>query len=218
MRRLLSIVALALIALTSMGTVSAYDEGRSDSRGGYDRDDRKNDDRNANDREDRDNLGRDKGRGEVRYAVSYINPDTGAATANPDVDPNSECTSPDQTDTQKLSPAGTRTNNVHNDACLFDKRGNDVDAPVSWESYGVGVIAACPDPDGAGPKVAVLTGNRCFQSGFQTTGMAGDGDYHIRLNNDSTPGRQDVAFCFDPENNGCFDAKYVSYISIDWVA
>ena len=29
-------------------------------------------------------------------AVSYINPDTGAATANPDVNPNSSCFSPDQ--------------------------------------------------------------------------------------------------------------------------
>lgn len=205
MRRLLTIVALALIALTSIGPVRAHGEQQGDGvrvdigvdlglRG-------------------KDNKRKDK----PRYAVSYINPDTGAATANPDVDPSSSCESPDQYDTQNLSTAGTGDRNVHNDACLFDRRGNDVDAPVSWESYGVGVIFRCPDPDGAGPKVAVLTGNRCFQSGFQTTGMAGDGEFHIRLNNTDTPGRQDVAFCYDPENNGCYDAKIVSYIGIDWV-
>lgn len=37
-------------------------------------------------------------------------------------------------------------------------------------------------------------------------------------NNTDTAGRQDVAFCYDPENNGCYDARIVSYISIDWVA
>ncbi len=52
------------------------------------------------------------GRGGVR-AASYIDPDTGAATENPDVNRNSSCTNPDQHDQhdqhgqQSLSDPGT---------------------------------------------------------------------------------------------------------------
>ncbi len=44
---------------------------------------------------------RSDGRGDVR-AASYINPDTGAAAENPDVNRNSSCTNPDQRDEQRL--------------------------------------------------------------------------------------------------------------------
>ncbi len=157
-----------------------------------------------------------RGGANVSYASSYINPDAGAATANPDVNQNSNCYQPDQYDDQQLSASGTNSRNVHNDACLFDRRGNYVDAPVSWESTGVGVIFRCPDPDGAGPKTAVVTGNRCYQTGFQATGMAGDGEYHLRLDNGTSAGGQYVSFCYDPENNGCRDARAISYIQINW--
>lgn len=207
MRRLWTIIALALITLTWVMPVSAHDEEAEDGGGigiGID-------------------IGIDLGLGgkdktEPRFAASYINPDLGAATENPDVKTSSDCSRPDRKDRQMLSTVGTTDRNVHNDACLLDRRGNVVDAPISWETYGVGAIFACPDPDGAGPKVAVLTGNRCYQSGFQATGKAGDGEFHIRLNNTDTVGRQDVAFCYDPENNGCADARVVDDIRIDWVA
>ncbi|MDQ3043901.1 MAG: hypothetical protein M3R06_01940 [Chloroflexota bacterium] len=155
-------------------------------------------------------------------AVSYINPDTGSATENADVDPDSDCDNPDRTDTQMVSPAGTTTNNVHNDACLFSggySYGQQrFDGPVSWDSSGVGVISACPDPDGpGGPKTATNTGTRCTQTGFQTTGMAGDTEYHIRLNS-FVAGTQTVVFCYDPELNGCGDAQVKDQIVITWVA
>lgn len=66
-------------------------------------------------------------------ASSYINPDTGAATANPDVDPGSNCFQPDQYDKQPFSAAGTATRNVHNDACFLDRNGNKLDGPASFE-------------------------------------------------------------------------------------
>ncbi|CAN5256708.1 hypothetical protein BH24CHL10_BH24CHL10_08030 [soil metagenome] len=150
-------------------------------------------------------------------AASYINPDTGAATENPDVDPASECETPDQSDTQEVSPAGETINNVHNDACLFDESGIDVDAQVSFESSGVGVISACPDPDGDGPKTATNDGTTCTMSGFQETGMPGDLEYHARLNSEEA-GTQTVVFCADPEGNGCDDATISDTITIDWVA
>jgi len=46
--------------------------------------------------------------GQRGRAASYINPDTGAATANPDVDPGSSCYRPDQSDKQAFSPAGMK--------------------------------------------------------------------------------------------------------------
>jgi len=150
-------------------------------------------------------------------AASYINPDTGAATENPDVDPASECETPDQSDTQEISPAGEVTNNVHNDACLFDDSGADVDAQVSFESSGVGVISGCPDPDGEGPKTATNDGTTCTLSGYQETGMAGDFEYHARLNSE-VAGTQTVVFCADPEGNRCEDAVLSNTITITWVA
>ena len=159
-------------------------------------------------------------------AVSYINPDTGAATANADVDPNSSCFSPDRTDTQQLSDPGTTNRNVHNDACFFgrswrdrDQNATKIDAPATYESRGVGFISACPDPDGAGPKVAVLSADKksCFQSGYQEKGMAGDEEFHARLNNDSQPGTQTVVWCYDPDRDGCSDEYVKDTISINWV-
>lgn len=168
-----------------------------------------------------------RSRGDVN-AVSYINPDVGAATANPDVDEDSSCESPDTDDNQMLSPAGTTSNNVHNDACLFKGRrypGKLFDGPASFVSRGVGVINACPDPDGAGPKVARLSDDdgdgrkdRCYQSGYQMKGTAGDEEFHARLNNDTTPGDQTVTFCYDPNDDGCRDAKRPRSIVIHWEA
>lgn len=112
----------------------------------------------------------DYDRNRPNRAVSYSNPDTGAATTNPDVDPNSSCFSPDQYDVQQLSNVGMTNKNVHNDACFFGGRSwswggyggsqEKVDGPATFESSGVGVISACPDPDNAGPKVAVLSNGR----------------------------------------------------------
>lgn len=154
--------------------------------------------------------------------ASYINPDTGAPTENPDVDPASECETPDQADTQTVGDEATGAGNVHNDACLFDAQGMDVDAQVAFESSGVGVISACPDPDGAGPKTATLSPDRqrCVQSGFETggaNGAAGDGEYHARLVS-ATAGTQTVDFCADPEGDGCADAAATDTIVITWVA
>ena len=159
-------------------------------------------------------------------AVSYINPDTGAATANPDVDPNSSCFSPDRYDRQPLSDPGTANRNVHNDACFFGYRSGSrkLDAPATFESRGVGFISACPDPDGAGPKVAILSdsngdgrNDRCFQSGYQEKGIAGDEEFHARMNNSTTVGRQSVTWCYDPDANGCSDEWVKDRITIDWV-
>jgi len=156
-------------------------------------------------------------------AASYINPDTGAATANPDVDPRSSCYNPDQRDNQALSPTGTTTNNVHNDACFLDDSGNKRNGPASFQSSGVGFISACPDPDGAGPEFSRLTDqNRdgrndlCFQSAYQTKGVAGDFEFHARLNNTTTNGTQYVVWCSDSDANGCGDESRKDDITIDW--
>lgn len=159
-------------------------------------------------------------------ASSYINPDTGAATANPDVNQNSNCFAPDQNDKQAFSPAGTATKNVHNDACFLGRDGKKLDGPASFQSYGVGFINACPDPDGAGPKVAVLSDKNgdgrndlCFQSGYQQKGTAGDFEFHARLNNNTgMVGRQTVVWCSDADRNGCNDEWNKSTINIDWSA
>ena len=157
-------------------------------------------------------------------AVSYINPDTGMATANPDVDPNSSCFRPDQYDMQRFSDPGTANRNVHNDAC-FLKDGVKVDGPASFESKGVGFISACPDPDGAGPKVAVLSDRNadgrndlCFQSGYQMKGIAGDLEFHARMNNTGMAGTQTVTWCSDADRDGCSDEWNKSTIRIDWSA
>ncbi len=158
-------------------------------------------------------------------AVSYINPDTGAATANPDVDPNSSCFSPDQYDKQMFSNAGSAARNVHNDACFLDG-GVKVDGPASFESRGVGFISACPDPDGAGPKVALNRDTNgdgrndlCFQSGYQQKGTAGDLEFHARMNNNTAmAGTQYVTWCADSDRDGCSDEWNKSSIRIDWSA
>ncbi|MGH8906722.1 MAG: hypothetical protein ACRD0K_09440 [Egibacteraceae bacterium] len=159
-------------------------------------------------------------------AASYINPDTGLATANPDVDPDSSCAKPDQSDRQRFSDAGAVNRNVHNDACFLDDKGMKLDGPASFDSSGVGLISACPDPDGPnGPEVAMLSdrdgdgrADLCFQSAFQQTGMPGDMEFHARLNNTGTAGRQTVVWCADPDRNGCADERNVSTITIDWSA
>lgn len=102
------------------------------------------------------------------------NGDEGAATANPAVNANSSCFNADQFDRQQLSDANSTNRNVHNDACFLDNRGDKVDGPASFQSFGVGFISACRDPDGAGPKYAALSDTNgdgradlCFQSGYQ---------------------------------------------------
>ena len=120
-----------------------------------------------------------------------------------------------------MGDEATGAGNVHNDACLFDDQGIDVDAQVAFEASGVGVISACPDPDGAGPKTAALSPDRqlCVQSGFETggtNGAAGDGEYHARLVS-ATDGTQTVVFCADPEANGCADAATTDTIVVTWV-
>ncbi|MEO7573868.1 MAG: hypothetical protein ABIX10_15680 [Acidimicrobiales bacterium] len=172
---------------------------------------------------ERDSYGGDSQRGQ---ASSYINPDTGAATANPDVDPGSSCFAPDQYDRQAFSPAGTTTRNVHNDACFLGRDGQKLDGPASFESSGVGFISACPDPDNAGPKVAVLSDRNgderndlCFQSGYQQKGVAGDLEFHARLNNNTgMAGAQYVTWCSDSDRDGCGDEWNRSSIQIDWSA
>lgn len=158
-------------------------------------------------------------------ASSYINPDTGMATANPDVNPGSSCFRPDQSDRQQFSDAGTAGRNVHNDACFLND-GVKTDGPASFESRGVGFISACPDPDGAGTKVAVLTDRNgdgrsdlCFQSGYQLKNAAGDLEFHARLNNNTgTAGRQTVTWCSDADRDGCSDERIRSTITVDWSA
>lgn len=156
-------------------------------------------------------------------AASYINPDTGAATANPDVNGDSSCYRPDQRDDQALSDPGTANRNVHNDACFLDDRGNKVDGPASFQSSGVGFISACPDPDGAGPEFARLSDTNgdgradlCFQSAYQTKGIAGDFEFHARLNNTSMNGTQYVTWCSDTDRDGCGDESIKDSISIAW--
>lgn len=181
----------------------------------------------------------DWGRGDYGFgdyrgveAASYINPDTGAATANPDVDPQSNCFRRDQRDNQALSPAGTATNNVHNDACFLDDRGNKVNGPASFQSRGVGFISACPDPDGNATnnnldggtnEFARLTDTNgdgrndlCFQSAYQTGKGAGDFEFHARLNNTTMNGTQYVTWCADANQNGCRDEYVKDSISIEW--
>ncbi len=146
---------------------------------------------------------------------------------------------------QKLSDPGTVNRNVHNDACFFKgyrssgavskvdggRPVSDVDAPATFDSFGVGYISACPDPDGAGPKVAILSdtnrdgrNDRCFQSGYQDQGVkgradvAGDFEFHARMNNDSATGAQRVVWGYDPDMDGTRDTWVKDTIRIDWVS
>ncbi len=199
-----SVIAASFVVMTGFGTTLAFashDGGGSWWGGGGDYRD-----------------------GDVRFAVSYINPDTGAATANRNINPNSNCFTPDHYDEfQQVSPAGTTTNNVHNDACLLDDRMNKVDDGATYESYGVGNISACPDPDDGGPEFARLgvgpTGRaatQCVQSGYQNKNAAGDDEFHARLNS-TRPGTQTVIWCYDENLNGCFDENIQDTIVIKWV-
>ena len=164
-------------------------------------------------------------------ASSYFNPDTGAVTANANVDAASDCGNPDVEDTQQLSPAASTSRNVHNDACLFvssanlDQDTSDFDGAAAFDSSGVGAISACPDPDGTGPKTATLTDQNsdgrmdlCRVTGYQATGLDGDGEYHARLNNSTTVGDQFVTFCWDRNANGCADELLVKKVVIHWIA
>lgn len=162
-------------------------------------------------------------------AQAYIRADSGLATFNPDVNPNSSCATPDQDDLQQLSDPGSTARNVHVDACLFSAAAgpnaslSDVDVPATYELFGVGTISACPDPDGAGPKTSVRhdhdgDGNfeHCHQSGYQSTQSPGNFEYHARVNNSSRPGQTRVLFCYDPNQDGCLDERVVSQVAIGW--
>jgi hypothetical protein len=156
----------------------------------------------------------------AQLPTAYVNPDPGLPTFNSDARVGSSCFIPDQEDTQRNSTPGSAANNVHIDACLSSQGGglgNRLDTRVSWDSSGVGTISACPDPDLTGPKTASNTGTRCIQSGFQTRGIAGDNEYHMRANNTSGAGIQTVVFCFDPEGDGCGNATATSVVTINWV-
>lgn len=183
--------------------------------------------------------------GQPTRAVAYVNPDTGAATENGNVNEDSGCEKPDQRDRQKLSPTGTADKNVHIDACLFDDEGAAVDGTITFESRGAGAISACPDPDQTiaqapqvmnGERVAYLhdhnadgRNDHCHQTGYQMKDAAGDEEYHVRLNNDTKAGRQKLFFCFDPEQDpaadasgqpsghGCADTEIFSKVVIRWV-
>lgn len=185
------------------------------------------------------------GAGAPAQAVAYVNPDTGAATQNGNVDPKSDCEAPDQRDRQRLSAEGASERNVHVDACLTDAQGQAFDGTVTFASRGAGSISACPDPDQTvaqapqvmnGPQVAYVhdhngdgRNDHCHQSGYQMKDAAGDEEYHVRLNNDASPGRQRVTFCFDPEQDpaadaagqpsghGCADTEVKSRVLIRWI-
>ncbi len=162
------------------------------------------------------------GYGGVR-AASYINPDNGMPTENPDVEDDSSCAEPDQKDRQQLSDPGKTNRNVHNDACFLDGKGQKKNGPASFQSSGAGYISACPDPDGPGPEYAALSDtdrdgrmDLCFQSSYQQTGKAGDFEFHARLNNDSKPGTQYVVWCADADRDGCRDERVKDDIRIEW--
>ncbi len=166
--------------------------------------------------------------GDDLRAASYINPDTGAATANPDVNAGSSCVNPDQYDMQQFSAAGTAARNVHNDACFLDRNGNKQGKNIgaSFQSRGVGVISACPDPDGAGPAISKLRDldgdlrmDSCFQSSYQEKGTAGDFEYHARVNNNTAPaGDQDVTWGMDRDGDGRIDSYNDDSIKVTWSA
>ena len=156
-------------------------------------------------------------------AASYINPDNGMPTENPDVRDNSSCARPDQKDRQQLSDPGQTNRNVHNDACFLDGKGQKKNGPASFQSSGAGYISACPDPDGDGPQYATLSDSDrdgrmdlCFQSSYQETGKPGDFEFHARMNNDSKPGTQYVVWCADADRDGCRDERVKDDIRIEW--
>ena len=165
--------------------------------------------------------------GDDFQAVSYINGDGGT---NADVAPNSSCYNPDQYDMQAFSSAASGNpgnNNVHNDACFLDDRGNKVGDGIgaSYQSSGTGYISACPDPDGAGPEFSRLRdlngdgrNDSCFQSSYQEKGTAGDLEYHARVNNTGDKGEQQVTWGRDKDGDGRIDSRDDDDIKIDWSA
>ena len=163
-------------------------------------------------------------------AVSYINGDAGK---NADVDPNSSCFNPDQYDMQAFSSAASGNpgnNNVHNDACFLDDRGNKVGKNIgaSFQSSGTGYISACPDPDGAGTvafsRLRDLNGDgrndSCFQSSYQENPAlaAGNFEYHARVNNTGMAGDQEVKWGLDRDGDGRIDDRNDDDIKVTWSA
>lgn len=135
-------------------------------------------------------------------AVAYVNPDAGAATANPDVEANSSCATPDTNDTQAVGDPATGTGNVHVDACLF-AGASPLDTRASFDVIGPAVVSGCPDPDKeAMAKSSTKTDARCTLSGFEDANK----EYHVRVVGTSA-GIAQVVFCGDPESNGCADAS-----------
>lgn len=145
-------------------------------------------------------------------ATSYINPDTGKPTANPDVDSGSGCAAPDRDDTQPVGNVASGLNNVHNDACLFDAGGQRIDVQAAFEVTGPAEISACPDPDGAGPKTATKTANRCVLSGYEDANQ----EYHVRVVGTSA-GSATITFCPDPNGNGCADSTVTDKVTVSFV-
>ena len=162
-------------------------------------------------------------------ATAYIRNDAGLPTFNPDVNPNSNCATPDYDDIQPLSAPGTTANNVHIDACIFGSAAgrsatvSDVDVPATFELFGAGTISACPDPDGAGPKTAVrhdhngdVAFEHCHVSGYQSAGT-GALEYHARVNSTTQTGQARVLFCYDANQNGCRDESVLAQVAVGWV-
>jgi len=167
--------------------------------------------------------------GDSLRAASYINGDAGR---NADVDPNSSCFRPDQYDMQAFSSVTSGNpgnNNVHNDACFLDDRGNKVGKNIgaSFQSSGTGYISACPDPDGAGPAFSRLRdlngdgrNDSCFQSSYQENPAlaAGNFEYHARVNNTGMAGSQQVKWGMDRDADGRIDDRNDDDIKVDWSA
>ncbi|WP_411277100.1 hypothetical protein [Gaiella sp.] len=165
--------------------------------------------------------------GDNLRAASYINGDAGK---NADVDPNSSCYRPDQYDMQAFSSAASGNpgdKNVHNDACFLDGAGNKVGKNIgaTFQSSGTGYISACPDPDGAGPAIRILRdlngdgrNDSCYQSSYQEKGIAGDFEYHARVNNTGMAGSQYVKWGMDRDADGRIDGYNADSIKVDWSA
>ena len=163
--------------------------------------------------------------GGARRAVSYINRDAGTASQNNGIPLGSDCGTPTRHDArQHVSRTDAAENNVHNDACLLDRDGRKVDGRATYESYGVGYISACPDPDDGGSKTARLSdrdddgrSDRCVQSGYQNKGVAGDRQFHARFNSRGLVGLQSIRWCYDRGETGCHDDDIQDHITIRWV-
>ena len=144
---------------------------------------------------------------------AYVNPDKGMPTENPNVAASSECETPERSDTQPLGNEADGKGNVHVDACLFDASDKRVDTQAAFTVSGVGVIAACPDPDKEGPQTSKKTGDSCVLSNFE----AANSEYHVRVVS-GTAGQQTVSFCADPEGDGCGNAESSSTVRVTWGA